>query len=363
MNSAVSQYAKRIDGVRAMLEDWEVDAILIGSSTNRRWISGFSGSAGWLLISEKTALLGTDSRYWEQARNQAPDFALEQFGRNQEEEWPGFLVRDNVKRIGLEPDRITLSQFTELQGVDGIEWIKLDDAVTPFRRIKNEDEIERIRTAAAITDEAMEHVRHIIKPGMSERDLAWRLEVLMREAGADGMAFPIIVASGANGAMAHHTPSNKSIQDGDSVIIDMGARVNGYNSDLTRTFYIGEGHDSRFVEIYSIVLDAHKAAIAGLKAGISGANVDKLARDVITKAGYGGEFGHSLGHGIGIDVHERPRLSALATDESIPEGATVTIEPGIYISGWGGVRIEDLVLVTENGNEFISRSEKHPVVV
>ncbi len=346
-----------------MLEEWDVDAILIGSTSNRRWISGFTGTAGWLLISEKAALLGTDSRYCEQASNQAPDFALEQFGRNQKKEWPGFLVRDNIKRIGLEPDRITLTQFAELQGVDGIEWVKLDDAVTPFRRAKNNEEIERIRTAAAITDRAMEQVRFIIWPGMSERELAWKLEVLMREAGADGMAFPIIVASGVNGAMAHHNPSDKPIQDGEAVIVDMGARVNGYNSDLTRTFFIGESHDSRFEEIYTIVSDAHKASIAGLKAGVSGESVDTLARDVITNAGYGKEFGHSVGHGIGIDVHERPRLSKLATDEIIPDGATVTIEPGIYVSGWGGVRIEDLLLVTENGNELISRCEKNPVVI
>jgi Xaa-Pro aminopeptidase len=362
MKSYSSQFSKRINDVRGMLEKWEVDAILIGSTANRRWLSGFTGTAGWLLISEKSALLGTDSRYWGQASSQAPDFNLEQFLGNQKEEWPGFLLRDNINRIGLETEKITLTQYAEFQDIDGVEWVKLEDAVTPFRIAKNEEEIERIKTAAAITDQAMAQVHSIIKAGMSERELAWKLEVLMREAGADGMAFPIIVASGPNGAMAHHNPSDKAIMVGEAVIVDMGARVNGYNSDLTRTFFMGKGPDSRFSEIYDIVFKAHQTSIAGLKAGVTGENVDALARDVITNAGYGKEFGHSLGHGIGINVHERPRLSRLAIDETVPAGAAVTIEPGIYIAGWGGIRIEDLLVVTSDGCEYVSHCEKNPFI-
>jgi len=315
-----------------------------------------------LLISSDEALLGTDSRYWVQASSQAPDYTLQQFGRNMKEEWPGFLLRDKVIKIGIEAENVTLSQFSELQGIDGVEWVKLDGAVTPFREVKNKQEIEKIKVAAAMTDRAMEQVRFIIKPGMSERELAWKLEVLMRESGADGMAFPIIVASGPNGAMAHHTPSVRQIQAGEPIIIDMGAKVDGYNGDLTRTFFISSDPDPRFEEIYSIVLKAQKVAIAGLQAGITGEYANTLARDVIDGAGYGEKFGHSLGHGIGIDVHEGPRLSKLAADQLIPSGAAVTIEPGIYIAGWGGVRIEDLMLVTDQGYEYISSCEKVPFI-
>jgi Xaa-Pro aminopeptidase len=238
----------------------------------------------------------------------------------------------------------------------------LENAIAPFREAKNDEEIRLIRTAAAITDQAMMQVSKIMKPGMTEREVAWKLEVLMRESGAEGMAFPIIIASGQNGAMAHHNPSDKMIEDGEAVIVDMGAKANGYNGDLTRTFFMGNGHDPRFVEIYDIVAAAQKAAIAGLKAGVTGESVDTLARDLITNAGYGKGFGHSLGHGIGLDVHEGPRLSAYAKDALIPSGATVTIEPGIYIDGWGGVRIEDLALVKEDGLEIISQCEKKPVI-
>ena len=362
MIATINQYSKRIDDIRAKFEEWEIDAFLIGSTANRRWLSGFTGTVGLLLVSPKIAVLGTDSRYWEQARNQAPNFELEQFRKSMEEEWSGFLVRDNIKRIGIEVEKTTLGQYKDLQAVEGIEWVKLENAIAPFREAKNEEEIKLIRTAAAITDQAMMQVSKIMKPGMTEREVAWKLEVLMRESGAEGMAFPIIIASGPNGAMAHHNPSDKIIEDGEAVIVDMGARANGYNGDLTRTFFMGDGHDPRFVEIYDIVAEAQKAAIAGLKAGVTGKSVDALARDVITNAGYGKEFGHSLGHGIGLDVHEGPRLSVYATDALIPSGAAVTIEPGIYIDGWGGVRIEDLALVKEDSLEIISQCEKKPVI-
>lgn len=362
MKASTNQYSKRIDDIREKLEEWEVDAILVGSSANRRWLSGFTGTAGSLLVSAEIAALGTDSRYWEQASNQAPNFTLEQFRMSMEEEWSGFLVRDNINKIGIEAEKTTLAQFKELQAVEGIKWVKLEDAISPFRQAKNEDEVKLIRSAAAITDKAMMLVSKIMKPGMTEREVAWKLEVLMREAGADGMAFPIIVASGANGAMAHHNPSDKIIQIGEAVIVDMGARANGYNGDLTRTFYMGNDRDPLFEKVYSIVAEAQATALAGLQAGVTGESVDTLARDVITEAGYGKEFGHSLGHGIGIDVHEEPRLSKYATDDLIPAGATVTIEPGIYIAGWGGVRIEDLALVKKGGLELLSQCEKKPVI-
>jgi Xaa-Pro aminopeptidase len=357
-----SQFSQRIKVVRAKLDEWEVDAILVGSASNLRWLSGFTGSFAWLLVSKDIAALATDSRYWEQARNQAPDFTLNQFGRSVKEEMPEFLVRENVKKIGIEVEHITLSQFAQLKAIEVIDWVEVEDAVTPLREAKTKEEVEKVRVAAAITDQAMEQVPLILRPGMTERELAWKLEVLMREAGADGMAFPIIVASGPNGAMAHHTPSDRQLQVGEPLIVDMGAMINGYNGDLTRSFFIGSEPDQRFDEIYSIVLEAQVAAINGIKAGIMGDAADSLARDIISDAGYGEEFGHSLGHGVGLDIHEGPRLSKLAVDQPIPDGSTVTIEPGIYIPGWGGIRIEDLLLVTESGCEYVSHCEKKPYI-
>ncbi len=357
-----SQYSQRISVVRDKLDEWDVDALLIGSSSNRQWLSGFTGSFAWLLISKDIASLATDSRYWEQARSQAPDFTLNQFGRNIKAEMPEFLLRENIKKIGIEIEHITLAQFAQLEEINAIDWVKIEDAVAPLRESKNQEEIEKIRVAAAITDQAMKQVPHILKPGMTERELAWKLEVLMREAGADGMAFPIIVASGPNGAMAHHSPSDRQLRVGEPLIVDMGAQVNGYNGDLTRSFFIGDAPNQRFDEIYSIVLEAQVAAITGMKAGIMGDAADSLARDIISDAGYGEEFGHSLGHGVGLDIHEGPRLSKLATDRPIPDRSTVTVEPGIYIPGWGGIRIEDLLLVTESGCEYVSTCEKKPYI-
>jgi Xaa-Pro aminopeptidase len=193
--------------------------------------------------------------------------------------------------------------------------------------------------------------------------VAWELEKMMREAGADSMAFPVIVASGPNGASAHHTAGDRKVQAGDTIIVDMGASLNGYQSDLTRTFYLGNEPDVKFWEIYNHVHEAQKTALSKIKAGVSGNAVDKAARDKITDAGYGKNFGHGLGHGLGLEVHENPRLSFMVDEkETLPAGAILTVEPGIYIDGWGGVRIEDLVLVTESGIEVLSHCSKNPII-
>jgi Xaa-Pro aminopeptidase len=209
----------------------------------------------------------------------------------------------------------------------------------------------------------MSAVNEIIRPGMSEKQVAWELEKMMREAGADGMAFPVIVASGPNGAFAHHSSGDRQLKVGDPIIIDMGASLNGYQSDLTRTFYLGKAPDEKFWEIYNLVHNAQKAALKAIRAGKKSNAIDKVARDAITKAGYGKEFGHGLGHGVGLEIHEEPRLSFTAEDkERLTAGAVVTVEPGIYIEGWGGVRIEDLVLVTDTGVEILSRCSKNPII-
>ncbi|HUS93554.1 MAG TPA: aminopeptidase P family protein [Patescibacteria group bacterium] len=355
-------FSNRLDLVRSKLADWEVDAILITNNNNRRWLSGFSGSAGLLLVSEDKAWLGTDSRYWEQAEEQAPGFELFRFkGR------PDVVMLDFVKlagevRIGFEADHVTVSRYDKLNSLDGVTWISIENILSQFRQRKDEGEIITIQAAAKITDVAMAMVNSLAHPGITERDLAWKLEMAMREAGATGLAFPVIVASGSNSARPHHEPGDRPLTMGDSIIIDMGAEVDGYCSDMTRSFFLGDESDEQFDRIYNIVLEAEQNAIQKMRGGMTGKEIDSFAREIISDAGFGDEFGHSLGHGLGLEVHEQPNLSPLAEDMIIVAGAVVTVEPGIYIPGWGGVRIEDLVQVTKNGVNMLSACPKTPVI-
>jgi Xaa-Pro aminopeptidase len=209
----------------------------------------------------------------------------------------------------------------------------------------------------------MAQVPAIVRPGMSEASLAWELEKRMREAGAQGMAFDIIVAAGPNGAMAHHTPGKRRLESGDCMIVDMGAKLDGYHSDLTRTFHLGAEPSEQFLQIYGTVLRAQEAAILHMRSGMTGKAIDSLARELITEAGFGDASGQSLGHGVGLDIHEEPYLSSRSEDDPVPSGAVVSVEPGIYLTGWGGVRIEDLVLLSAQGAEPISRCPKDPIIV
>jgi Xaa-Pro aminopeptidase len=230
--------------------------------------------------------------------------------------------------------------------------------VESLRSIKEPEEIAAIREAAVLADSAIDSLTAKLKPGVTEQDLAWRLERHMREAGSEAMPFEVIVAAGPNGAMAHHRPSTRPIDAGEPVIIDMGARVRHYCSDLTRTIYPGKA-DDRYRKIYGIVLKAQEAAIGGIRAGMTGVQADNLARSVIKAAGYAEMFGHGTGHGVGLNVHDNsPSLSPLAPPDPLADGMVFSIEPGIYVPGWGGVRIEDLA-VMENGRvRLLSRAGK-----
>ncbi len=355
-------YQQRLAAIRASLPNLHVDGLLIGSYANRRWASGFTGSTGWLLITEDKALLGTDFRYWAQARKQAPDFQLVDFRDSNLDAWPRFLDFDNVTRVGVEARHLSLRLFDMLQSVPNTTLVKLDHSVELMREIKTQEELSTIRAAAAITDQVMSDVNQISRIGMKEEQLAWELERRMREAGATGMAFPVIVASGPNGAMAHHQPGERILQEGDSIIVDMGAEVDGYASDLTRTFYMGSEPDATFREVFDLVQQAQQKAFSGLHAGVTGKEIDSLARDAIAASGYGEAFGHSLGHGIGLVVHEGPSLSQTLGDRPLPADSVVTVEPGIYLADWGGVRIEDVVRITDAGAERISLCPKTPLI-
>ncbi|MEZ4516385.1 MAG: Xaa-Pro peptidase family protein [Chloroflexota bacterium] len=293
----------RFDLVRSKLGEWEVDAVLVTTPANRRWLTGFTGSAGQLLLTPDKAILATDSRYWVQVGREAPDVELFST-RYQPDDMANFLTLGGAKRIGIEARTMSVSEFRALQELDDYDWVPLNNPIEFLREVKSADELATIQAAAQITDLAAEQVPTLVQVGMSEAELAWLLEKTMREAGATAMAFDIIVASGPNSALPHHHPGERRLQAGDALIVDMGAAVDGYKSDLTRSFFLGESAPDAYWEIYNTVLAAHTATLEQLHAGMTGKDGDALARDVIVNAGYGDNFGHGLGHGVGLDIHE-----------------------------------------------------------
>ena len=351
----------RLSAIRANFDEWQVDALLLTSAANRRWTSGFTGSAAHLLISRQRAVLATDSRYWERAAQEAPAYEIFRLG-DDKDAMTNFLATAGAARIGVEANHISVAKQSALDKHTDIVWVPLPATVEPLRSVKTASELAAIRAAARLTDEAVAQVPRLARPGVSERAVAWELEKFMREAGAEAVAFDIIVASGPNSALPHHHPGDRLLQAGDIVIVDLGAQVDGYKSDLTRTFYLGNAGDDAFWSIYDTVRQAHAAAIDGIHPGVTGKAIDALARDLIIAAGHGDHFGHGTGHGVGLEIHEDPRFSRLAEKTIIPSGAVMTVEPGIYLPGYGGVRIEDLVLVTDDGAEYLSAAPQSPLI-
>jgi Xaa-Pro aminopeptidase len=353
----------RLAKLRQGLVNLEVDGIMITQPSNRFYLSGFTGSAGYLLIMQQEAFLATDSRYFEQVKQQSPDFVLFEIkGRN--EEWlPRFFEGHSIHRLGFESTDITFSLYKEISTIlaqrsTDIELVPLENTVEKLRGIKEPEELTFIQHAAEIGDAAFEAVSKKIKPGMTELQVAWELEKHMREHGSQSMPFEVIVGAGPNAALPHHGPADYRIATGIPIVIDIGARFKGYSSDLTRTVCLGKP-DAMFVKIYDIVRRAQEAAIEGIRAGMNGVQADALSRNVINSAGYGEMFGHGLGHGVGLSVHDfTPRLSYLAPPDEIVDGMVFSIEPGIYLPGWGGIRIEDLA-VMENGKvRLLSHARK-----
>jgi Xaa-Pro aminopeptidase len=355
----------RLEQVRKLMKDQDLPALIVMQADNRRYLSGFTGDSGGLMITQQHAILSTDSRYWEQAEQQSPDFVLHKFRRSMHSEWlpvPRFLeMAGDPKRAAIEAATMTLSAFEELQSIlPNVEWIKTIDLIEQVRAVKDADELASIQKAIDLAEEGFLHLMQHLRPGMTELEAAWILEVYLREHGSEGLGFDSIVAAGPNGAMAHHEPSNHMIQANEPIIIDWGARIDGYRSDNTRTIVLGEG-DAKYHEVYNIVKQAEEIAIAKVTGGMTGKAADALSRDVIVAAGYGDNFGHSLGHGVGLAIHEEPRLSQL-NDDVLPSGSVVTIEPAIYIPGWGGVRLEDMVLLQDDGSKLLTDVVKNPVM-
>ncbi|VAW42203.1 Aminopeptidase YpdF (MP-, MA-, MS-, AP-, NP-specific) [hydrothermal vent metagenome] len=358
-----SIHQQRITAVRQKLSEWEVEAVLITSPTNRRWLSGFTGSNGQLLITADQALIATDFRYFTQAANEAADFTLFKHQRTLADT-QALLQQAAVARVGVEAQHVTLAQMDDLNQVDDVSWVSLPTTLEPMRMVKTAVEVETIQKAAVITDAVMAQVPRLAQIGMSEAEVAWQLEKAMRQAGAGALAFDVIVASGPNSGLPHHHPGSRRLQAGDALIVDMGAQVDGYKSDLTRSFFIGEKATAHYFELYHLVLKAHTAVFQQAKPGMRLKKVDSLARDIIHGAGHAEHFGHGLGHGLGLDIHEDPLLSVRAPEGATLEvGTVVTIEPGCYIPNWGGIRIEDLALVTADGLISLSHCPKQPNIL
>ena len=351
----------RLTKLRAVLPEQEIDAILVGQPQNRRYLSGFTGSAGWLLITAEQTLIATDSRYYEQVGREAPEFELVKITGRVSDLLPQVLADLGIKRLGFESQHLTVEQLdTFSKATDGVEWLPLKDTVEKIRAIKDQDEIEALCRSAALNDDAFAHLLDVIQPGMTEREAAWEIEAYMRDHSASKVAFDLIVAAGPNGALPHAQPADQAIQPGAPVVVDIGCVLDGYCSDMTRTFCLGEP-SARYLEVWNVVLQAQEAAEAVLRAGTTGVEADAAARDLIADAGYGDYFGHGLGHGVGLAVHEGPRASRLSED-TFEAGMSLTVEPGIYLPGEFGVRLEDLVIIGDDGIEILSNTPKRAVV-
>lgn len=345
--------------VKTILEKLSIDGVLVSNGYNMRYLSGFSGATGYVYITKNKQVIFTDFRYTIQATNESKDFEIIEVDGKRDycKAINEYLQEENVKYLGYEEEDLLCSTFTRLkEQLDVEEMIPVQHTLTNLRRIKSQEELENIKQAEAIGDIAFSKILDIIKPGMTELEVAAHLEFLMKTNGASGLSFDSIVASGVNSSMPHATPSNKKIELGDFLTMDFGCIYHGYCSDMTRTIVVGKASEEQ-KKIYHTVLEAQLAALEQIKAGCYGREIDKVARDIIDQAGYAGCFGHGLGHSVGLEIHENPRFSVAETG-IIEENVIMTVEPGIYIKDFGGVRIEDLIVVKENGYINYTHSKK-----
>ena len=355
--------ADRAERLLALLPEAEVDALLVSALINVRYLTGFTGSNGLAVLGPQTRAFVTDFRYVEQAADEVdPAYDRRQEPMNLTDALPGALPSGQV-RLGFDDENLTVSQHAKLRALlpERIELVPAGGLVERLRAVKDAAEIERIRAASLLADEAFAELLESGLAGHTERELALALVAAMQARGAQGVAFDPIVAGGPHGALPHASPRDVMLGGGQLVVIDWGAELDGYCSDCTRTVAVGEpGEHAR--EIYALVLSAQMTGLDAVKAGAGGRAVDAAARAVIEEAGHGEHFGHGLGHGVGLEVHEGPNLSKRYDDE-LASGNVVTVEPGIYLPGELGVRIEDLVVVTDTGCEILTGLAKQLIVV
>ena len=349
-----------ITTLQERLKQKNIDALLVSTPSNVRYLSGFSSPEdGVVYVSQDEAILYTDGRYTAQA---AEEVAIKVDIRNRRDYY-AHIAKDKLggRVLAFEQEHLSYGAVERLQKelAEAKQPVARasKDLIESLRLRKSPQEIELLRQAAALTDKAFEHILNFIKVGVSEVELALELEAYMRKAGAEGKSFDFIVASGVRGAMPHGTASQKTLQTGELITFDFGAKVDGYHADMTRTVALGELSDAH-TQMYHDVLESQVAALQACKAGITGKALDAVARDILKAKGHGEAFAHSLGHGVGLDIHEGPGLSQYSEDVVLEPGMAVTIEPGIYYVGDTGLRIEDLVVVTEDGCERLSHSTK-----
>lgn len=340
-------------------------AVLITSEHNRRYLTGFLSSDGCVVVTADGACFLTDFRYIEAARASVTTMECRTY-RRMSEGVGEYLAERRVEQVYIEADQMPVGTFRLWQErLPQLQWIgdgTLDGWLREERLVKTPEELSKIRQAQALTEYGFEYILPFIRPGRTEREIALELERLIRWQGAERVAFDFIVVSGKNGALPHGAPSDKPVERGELITMDFGAVVDGWHSDMTRTVAVGAVSDEQR-DVYGIVLRAQEAALAVLRAGLPCEAGDAAARDIIDRAGFGDAFGHSTGHGVGVEIHEAPHLSPSAGEQVLAAGSVVTVEPGIYLPGRFGVRIEDMALITGDGSENLTASPKELIVL
>ena len=353
----------RIDKLRGKFEAAGIDALLVTTGENRRYLSGFSGSAGWLVVTRDRVALATDGRYWAVVKEKCPDIELLKF-KAPEHKRLGVVVAPwltGVKKLGFESRNLTVADLEELRGdLPDVELVPAPEMVEELRQVKEPSELDMLRKAAAIADRAFASALKVLKVGAREADVCAELEYQLQREGARKPSFDSIIASGPNGAFPHAGVTDRVIGEGELITMDFGALCDGYNSDITRTVWLGTLPPEQ-EKIYRVVRAAQKAALDAVRAGVTAGSVDEAARKVIAEAGWAEAFSHGLGHGLGLAVHELPRMRP-GSDTVLEPGMVVTIEPGVYLPGVGGSRVEDSVIVTADGFEFLTKAPYQEVV-
>ncbi len=364
---------ERIKNIRKAMDSKKILAMMISIGENRHYLSGYTGedsmfdeSAGVLFITAKDLLLATDARFDVQAKAESPMYEIHCYKKGLAEALPDILNKLGADTLGFESVRLSCKQYNDIQkklkdaGMS-IELAPVEDLVEDFRTIKSEEEIRKTQAALNLAENAFTEILSFIKPGMTEKQAAWKMERLMREAGAQALSFQTIVASGPNSALPHAIPGDRKFKINEPILFDWGARLDGYCSDTTRTIIFGKP-DRKFLNVFNTVLKAQEKATRAIKAGQSSKAVDYIARHYIDSTEYKDKFGHGLGHGTGLAIHEAPRLSPLK-DTPLESGMIVTVEPGIYLAGWGGVRLENQVVVRNDHAQILNSTDPSDYLV
>ncbi len=354
----------RLKKFRESLNKQNLDAAIISGRANTFYLTGFTGDTSFLLVGMNKVWLIVDFRFTIQAKEEVFEgIEVIEYQESFAQTINELLSQNGIEQVGVEGDKLSLTEYENFkEKLTNAKTIKnIGKTLERIRMIKEENEIERLQQAVLIGDKIFDYIINFIKPGMKEAEIAAEMEYQMKKLGAKGPSFETIVAGGPRSAMCHGTASDYELQDGDALVLDFGVIYHNYCSDMTRTIFIGQPNDE-LKKIYGIVKDAQQKALDSLKSGISGYEADKIARDFITEAGYGKNFGHSLGHGVGIEIHEEPRLS-LKSKDILSDGMVFSIEPGIYIEGLGGVRIEDMVVLVDGKPRNFTTSTKEMIII